>query len=249
MSGKHYTDVKCGDWSCEREAAWLPAGTDTFESLRAKFVQVNESRDKKYRTEVTTEDVENSLAGALKCNVHKAAALRVKYRTPTTFIPASDRPDVLQAARNKQARDKAHRQEVAAQKAAENRAHHERVTDRYWQELAEEPDYVLQYEEEKRYTSKVTRRWAIYTSDVLAKQEEDIERNYRYRTVANVEVFEDQPYDDIVRPVQLRLSISSHVSAKLAPFIAEALTKGAEMVNAMNERLLAEHAEKRKGWG
>jgi hypothetical protein len=219
------TMLFCGKYRCLREAKWVPAE-----------VEIKDNR---------------TAATVILCGVHKGARTREKWGKPVTFVPLSERPEVVAAARVYRNEERELR--AQARTEADAKYHAQRVGNSafHWRELDEEPDYVLVYEEEERRTPyrslwpamtrpQTQRGWVAYrTTDLV-----DPERRHRY--LFKVTVDDQQDFPDITDPATIDTTISSRFTAKLAPLYAEALLKAAEAVNARNVELRAKHESEAK---
>lgn len=214
--------LKCGNWKCHNEATGMPAH---FEDTTLPRIDV----DARARF----------AAEAVRCGVHIGAEKRrIHGLRSEAYVPITDEVRALALAYHKEREEADERgkkeERLRNEQRAQERTHQE------WKELAEEPDYTVQYIEDTRWSGTVTRKFAIFTSEVLEHSKEHDRPLVEYNPVADIEIKEDSD-DTFVRPSYVRLRVSSSGSAKLTRAIVEALTKAAEMVDAINVRQRAEY--------
>lgn len=214
---KRFTDIKCGDWGCDREAKWVPVG------------------------DIPTD----RLASAPRCGIHGPGyEKRRRYGTPIEYAPIETRPDVQQAARDAVA--EAARAEEARRKASQD-AHHQKLRASsvyYWDQHDKEEDYVLVYYEDAGYsgTGPIAHRWSAFGALLVAKAQAEGVPVHRMGSPAfTVEVKEDRTFDDVVTPVAVRTTNSNYLTPKLVPFLTDALQQAATLATGMNVRLRELH--------
>lgn len=214
--------MKCGDYSCHRQATQVPAGAIIREPYNAG--------------NLTAEDIEydrrQQAVRLIKCNRHVGAAKRTTYGGVKDWEPIEMRPDIYALATAHYEWVKAEEDKAATKRRAEARQKGEARYSEEWAGWGEDKYVVANQTDEYPRENAGVRNLTVRAEGA----------NPSIWNEWNITTEQSTRFDDLPMPVYVRVNRTGTMTPNEARALARALNLMADRVDAANS-LIRQNAE------